>query len=247
MERMSREEEIAIILRAQNGDREAMGRLLEYHAGWIRRQAFKFRKHCQWIEVDDYVQMSAMGLMRAIEKFDPERGTRLLTMASDWMYASCQRERDSKRLIHVPVNNEQAGESYSTYGRAALKVKSLNAPVGTSGKEFAEVCGELIRHDASEDANSESEEYQRQRALLDKALSKISANERFVIQKLAEGLDCVEIGKLVGVTRARIQLVKAAAMEKIKAFVAAKTDRQEDWKERAQRIRRKLNEIGKSE
>lgn len=81
---MSNEELCAL---AKGGDTEARNRLLETNLSFIRQQANKIygQSGSGRLDVDDLIQEGCLGLMVAINRFDPERGTKFLTYAVWWI------------------------------------------------------------------------------------------------------------------------------------------------------------------
>ena len=81
---MSNEELCAL---AKGGDTEARNRLLETNLSFIRQQANKIygQSGSGCLDVDDLIQEGCFGLMEAIDRFDPERGTKFLTYAVWWI------------------------------------------------------------------------------------------------------------------------------------------------------------------
>ncbi len=56
----------------------------------------------QNVPIDDLTQVGTEGLMRAVEKFDPNRGYKFSTYARDWIKQTINRYVDDQHLIRVP-------------------------------------------------------------------------------------------------------------------------------------------------
>lgn len=78
-------EELCVL--AKSGDLDARNQLLQANLSFIQKQANKIRGQSGSgrIDVDDLIQEGCFGLMEAISRFDPERGTKFLTYAVWWI------------------------------------------------------------------------------------------------------------------------------------------------------------------
>jgi RNA polymerase sigma factor (sigma-70 family) len=65
--------------RARRGDRVARTTLVEEHMGLVRSVAFRYRD--LGVPMDDLVQEGAIGLLTAVDQYDPSFGTRFSTYA----------------------------------------------------------------------------------------------------------------------------------------------------------------------
>lgn len=65
--------------RARRGDRIARARLVDEHMGLVRSIAFRYRD--LGLPTEDLVQEGAIGLLEAIDEYDPTRGARFSTYA----------------------------------------------------------------------------------------------------------------------------------------------------------------------
>lgn len=82
---LSREEEHQLALKAQSGDRRAQDRLVEANLRYVVAVALQYRRY--GIRLGDLIAEGNLGLVTAVQKFDPHRGTRFVTYAGYWIRA----------------------------------------------------------------------------------------------------------------------------------------------------------------
>src|SRR3712207_1440696 len=100
---LTHEEEIDLSKRAKAGDERARQRLVEKNLRLVVSVAKKYRG--MGLPFEDLIQEGNLGLMKAVEKFDPDRGFRLSTYATWWIRQAVQRAvADKGRTIRVPVH-----------------------------------------------------------------------------------------------------------------------------------------------
>ncbi len=102
---ISREEEQDLARRyRETGDQEALFRLITANLMLVVRVAQSFRRAAK--NVLDLIQEGNIGLMQAVQKFDPEMGYRLPTYASWWIRAYMVKFLlDNVRLVRVGTTN----------------------------------------------------------------------------------------------------------------------------------------------
>ncbi len=94
-------EEVSLSRRALKGDKRAKDLLVESNERLVLDVARKFQTASMPLE--DLFQEGVIGLVRAVERFDPERGLRFSTFAIHWIRQSILRAIESKsKSIRIP-------------------------------------------------------------------------------------------------------------------------------------------------
>src|SRR5215216_1436045 len=100
---LTHREEIDLSKRAKAGDQKARQRLIEKNLRLVISVAKRYRG--MGLPFEDLIQEGNLGLMKAVERFDPERGYRFSTYATWWIRQAVQRAvADKGRTIRVPVH-----------------------------------------------------------------------------------------------------------------------------------------------
>ena len=82
------EERLLAVRWREKKDRKAAGKLVTSHLRLVARLALGYRGY--GLPLSDLVSEGTLGLLRAVDRFDPERRVRLSTYASLWIRASIQ-------------------------------------------------------------------------------------------------------------------------------------------------------------
>src|SRR4028119_530619 len=118
-------EELDLSRRAIAGDGRARQRLIEKNLRLVVSVAKKYRGY--GLPFEDLIQEGNIGLMKAVEKFEPDRGFRFSTYATWWIRQAVQRAvADKGRTIRVPVHMTEKIRKVS---------RAMSAPPPKLGRE----------------------------------------------------------------------------------------------------------------
>jgi RNA polymerase primary sigma factor len=120
---LTHEEEIDLGRRTREGDKTARSKLIEKNLRLVIPVAKKYRG--MGLPFGDLIQEGNIGLMRAADKFDPEKGFRFSTYATWWIRQAIQRAvADKGRTIRVPVHmGEKIRKMARTYNELSTQLK----------------------------------------------------------------------------------------------------------------------------
>jgi RNA polymerase primary sigma factor len=119
---LNHQEEIDLSKRAKKGDKAARQRLIEKNLKLVVSIAKKSRGH--GLPFEDLIQEGNIGLIRAVEKFDPDRGFRFSTYATWWIRQAVQSAvADKGKTIRVPVHmGEKFRKMARTYNELSIEL-----------------------------------------------------------------------------------------------------------------------------
>jgi RNA polymerase primary sigma factor len=120
---LTHREEIDLSKRAKKGDKAARKRLIEKNLKLVVSIAKKSRG--RGLSFEDLIQEGNIGLMKAVGKFDPDRGFRFSTYATWWIRQAVQRAvADTGRAIRVPVHmGDKMRKMARTYNELSAELK----------------------------------------------------------------------------------------------------------------------------
>jgi RNA polymerase primary sigma factor len=129
---LTHQEEMDLSRRTKKGDRAARKRLIERNLRLVVSIAKKSRG--QGLPFEDLIQEGNIGLMKAVGKFDPDRGYRFSTYAIWCIRQAVQRAvADKGRTIRVPVRmGEKIRKMARTYNELSAELER-----GASDEEVA--------------------------------------------------------------------------------------------------------------
>jgi RNA polymerase nonessential primary-like sigma factor len=108
---LSRKEEIDLARKVRQGDKAARTLMIESNLRLVMKIARKYVN--RGLPLLDLIEEGNLGLMHAIEKFDPERGFRLSTYATWWIRQTIERGIvNQNRTVRLPVHITKELNSY---------------------------------------------------------------------------------------------------------------------------------------
>ena len=225
----------------EEGDVEAREKLVMSHMNLVRFLANKFKNRGE--PLDDLIQVGYLGLLKAIDRFDPSRGLEFTTYATPTIMGEIKRHfrdkgwsvRVPRRLQELSAKVNQATDVLTTELQRSPKIDEiaeyLDASVDEvleameSSSAYSSVPLEGTGNNDNDDAPSVLDRYATEdsalnftddRLIIEEALKGFSPREREVIDlRFLQGMTQIEIAEQLGISQVQVSRLLRRTLKKI--------------------------------
>jgi len=236
------------LLRAyhHDGDLSARERLIERYMSLVRSLARRYSYRGE--QLDDLIQIGAIGLIKAIDRFDLERGVELTTYATPNIIGEIKRHfRDKGWSVRVPRGLQELNVQLSRlveqltvqYSRSPT-IPELAKAAGVeeeqvlealeSGRAYTSLSlsvggggGDDDDLDPLESLGTEEHQYEvsEDRAMLAPGFKALDERERKILQlRFFDGLTQSQIAQQIGISQMHVSRLIRRSLEKIRETIA---------------------------
>src|SRR5579862_7214214 len=230
----------------EEGDLQAREKLIEQYMSLVRSLARRYAYRGEQLE--DLVQIGAIGLIKAIDRFDIDRGVELTTYATPNIIGEIKRHfRDKGWAVRVPrglqelnVRLSRLMEQLTVQLSRSPTIPELAKAAGVeeevlealeSGRAYTSLSlsvgsggGDDDDLDPLESLGTEEHQYEvsEDRAVLAPGFKALDERERMILQlRFFEGLTQSQIAQQVGISQMHVSRLIRRSLEKIRETIAA--------------------------
>ena len=226
------------------GSHEARDQLVVNHLSLVRFLAARFRSRGE--PLDDLIQVGTIGLIKAIDRFDPDRGLEFTTYATPTILGEIKRHfrdkgwsvRVPRRLQELSAKVSQATEELTNELQRSPSVEEIAAHLNTSADEVLEALESASAYTAlpldtptgdDEDSPSLIDTYAAEdgelaatddRMLIEEVLAGVPPREQEVIRmRFEQGLTQSEIAEKLGISQVQVSRLLRKTIAKLQERV----------------------------
>ena len=225
----------------EEGDMDAREKLVMSHLNLVRFIANKFKNRGE--PIDDLIQVGYLGLLKAIDRFDPSRGLEFTTFATPTIMGEIKRHfrdkgwsvRVPRRLQELSAKVNQATDTLTSQLQRSPTIAEiadyLDATVDEvleameSSSAYSSVSLEAPSGADDDDTPSVIDRYATEdsdlaftddRIIIDEALASFSPRERDVIEmRFLKGMTQIEIAEKLGISQVQVSRLLRRTLKKI--------------------------------
>ena len=124
---LSNEEQIKLVMKCHKGDKKARQELIIHNLKLVVSIAKQYLN--LGLSFEDLIQEGNLGLLKAIEKFDPSLGYKFSTYATWWIRQAVARgAADKSRAIRIPVHLYERVKKYMAFTTKSVSYTHLTLP-----------------------------------------------------------------------------------------------------------------------
>lgn len=225
----------------EQGDMEAREQLVMSHLNLVRFLANKFKNRGE--PLDDLVQVGYLGLIKAIDRFDPSRGLEFTTFATPTIMGEIKRHfrdkgwsvRVPRRLQELSAKVNQATDALTTELQRSPSIAEVAAYLDATPDEVLEAMESSSAYSSvpleapggaeADDTPSVLDRYATEdsdlaftddRLVIEEALEGFSPREREVIDlRFLKGMTQIEIAEQLGISQVQVSRLLRRTLKKI--------------------------------
>lgn len=225
----------------EEGDMDAREKLVMSHLNLVRFIANKFKNRGE--PIDDLIQVGYLGLLKAIDRFDPSRGLEFTTFATPTIMGEIKRHfrdkgwsvRVPRRLQELSAKVNQATDTLTSQLQRSPTIAEiadyLDATVDEvleameSSSAYSSVSLEAPSGADDDDTPSVLDRYATEdsdlaftddRIIIEEALASFSPRERDVIEmRFLKGMTQIEIAEKLGISQVQVSRLLRRTLKKI--------------------------------
>ncbi len=225
----------------EEGDMDAREKLVMSHLNLVRFIANKFKNRGE--PIDDLIQVGYLGLLKAIDRFDPSRGLEFTTFATPTIMGEIKRHfrdkgwsvRVPRRLQELSAKVNQATDTLTSQLQRSPTIAEiadyLDATVDEvleameSSSAYSSVSLEAPSGADDDDTPSVIDRYATEdsdlaftddRIIIEEALASFSPRERDVIEmRFLKGMTQIEIAEELGISQVQVSRLLRRTLKKI--------------------------------
>lgn len=225
----------------EEGDTEAREQLIVSHLNLVRFLASKFKNRGE--PLDDLIQVGTIGLIKAIDRFDPNRGLEFTTYATPTIMGEIKRHfRDKGWSVRVPRRLQELSSKVNQVTDELTKelqrspsVEEIAKELGTSVDEVLEAMESSEAYasvpldspgSGDDDAPSIIDRFGAvdtdlasldDKMVLSGALAKLEPNERALVEmRFVEGLTQSQIAERMGMSQVQVSRLLHKTLERMR-------------------------------
>ncbi len=225
----------------EEGDMDAREKLVMSHLNLVRFIANKFKNRGE--PIDDLVQVGYLGLLKAIDRFDPGRGLEFTTFATPTIMGEIKRHfrdkgwsvRVPRRLQELSAKVNQATDALTSQLQRSPTISEIADYLDSTVDEVLEAMESSSAYSSvsleapsgadDDDTPSVIDRYATEdsdlaftddRIIIEEALASFSPRERDVIEmRFLKGMTQIEIAEKLGISQVQVSRLLRRTLKKI--------------------------------
>lgn len=236
---LSEKEKRELLKRSKNGDLNAREELINGNLRLVLSVIQSFKSRCD--NPDDLFQVGCIGLIKAIDNFDPTLDVRFSTYAVPMIIGELRRflrdfnavrvprslrdlaykalkakEALSAKLSHEPTVEEISKEISEDPKIVAKALDAILEPISLYDPVYSDNGDSLFVLDQIKDENSNDEAWIDNIAIKN-AISKLGEREKnILLMRFYNGKTQTEVSKEIGISQAQVSRLEKSALEKMR-------------------------------